>query len=104
MAGPNNSGKSTLLQAVATWGMAVQRWRADRGDGASKATVRTGIPISRKDFTAIPLRDMSLLWADRSTAYREDEKPTAKPGYPKVLTASRSAAKGRWSRYAAPVH
>jgi predicted ATPase len=89
LAGPNNSGKSTLLQALAVWGLVLQRWRAARGTEDSRATVRTGIPLSRKDFTAIPLRDMSLLWADRSTAYRkEDQTEARKPGYPKVLAVA----------------
>jgi len=65
LAGPNNSGKSTLLQALAVWGLCLQRWINERISGQSKAKSRTGIPISRKDFTSIPLREMNLLWTDR---------------------------------------
>ena len=54
LAGPNNSGKSTLLQALATWAFALERWRL--GKGKAGATIRTGQAITRKDFTALPLR------------------------------------------------
>ena len=33
LAGPNNSGKSTLLQALAVWNLALQRWRTEKGNG-----------------------------------------------------------------------
>lgn len=83
LAGPNNSGKSTLLQAIAVWNLALPRWMAERG--SSKAKERTGIPISRKDFTAIPLREMNLLWSARDTAYKKDERAGAKPGEHKLI-------------------
>ena len=63
LAGPNNSGKSTLLQAVATWKLALDRWVAQRAGG--KAAARSGVAIPRADFTAVPLREMNLLWEDR---------------------------------------
>ena len=63
LAGPNNSGKSTLLQAIATWKMGLDRWVAQRG--GSKAATRSGVSITRNDFTAVPLREMNLLWEDR---------------------------------------
>ena len=71
LAGPDNSGKSTLLQALATWSMALERWRLGKGrvlaDGEgkkrpSKTKIRTGQPATRKDFTALPLREFNLLW------------------------------------------
>jgi predicted ATPase len=86
LAGPNNSGKSTLLQAVSVWNLAVQRWRQERDIAKSKAALRTGVPVSRKDFTAIPLRDMNLLWFARSTAYSKEDDPDKKPGEPKLVT------------------
>jgi len=92
LAGPNNSGKSTLLQAVSVWNLAVQRWHQERGIDKSKSKsksvppLRTGFPVSRKDFTAIPLRDMDLLWFNRSTAYSKDEKAKTNPGQPKLAT------------------
>ncbi|HUT31470.1 MAG TPA: AAA family ATPase [Sedimentisphaerales bacterium] len=86
LAGPNNSGKSTLLQAIAVWNLALQRWRQERGGAKSKRRRRSGFPVSRKDFTAIPLREMNLLWTDRSTAYSKDEEPAAKPGQLKPVT------------------
>lgn len=63
LAGPNNSGKSTLLQAVATWKLALDRWVAQRAGG--KAVKRSGVAIPRSDITAVPLREMNLLWEDR---------------------------------------
>ena len=66
LAGPNNSGKSTLLQAVATWKFALERWVSQRT--GSKAGQRSGVPITRREFTAVPLREMNLLWEDRRVA------------------------------------
>ncbi len=87
LAGPNNSGKTTLLQAISVWNLALQKWQ-DEHPESSKAKQRTGFPISRKDFTAIPLRDMNLLWSDRSTAFSRNEEPGAKPGTPKLAAVS----------------
>ena len=73
LAGPNNSGKTTLLQAIAVWNLALQKWTAGRGgESGSKARERTGVPITRKEFVAIPLREMQLLWHETSTALRKD--------------------------------
>ncbi|MBU0508185.1 AAA family ATPase [bacterium] len=89
LAGPNNAGKSTLLQAVAVWNLAMSKWRQVHPEGTKKGEgrekQRPGIPITRKDFTAIPLREMNLLWYNRSTAYSKGESKTAKQGFPKLM-------------------
>lgn len=87
LAGPNNSGKSTLLQAIAVWNLALRKWLIERGpESGSKAKDRTGVAITRKDFTAIPLREMNLLWTDRSTGlYKEELNQDQKPGIPRKL-------------------
>ena len=63
LAGPNNAGKSTLLQAIATWRFGLERWVAHRSGG--RAVTRSGVAIPRADITAVPLREMNLLWEDR---------------------------------------
>lgn len=90
LAGPNNSGKSTLLQALAVWNLAKQKWLSERGpESGSKARKRTGVAITRKDFTAIPLREMNLLWHNRSTALHKDElQNDQKLGTPRILEIS----------------
>jgi predicted ATPase len=84
LAGPNNSGKTTLLQGIAVWNLAVQRWLAEHVE-SSKARQRTGVPISRNDFTTIPLREMNLLWYERDTGYGKDEKEGVEAGQPKLV-------------------
>jgi predicted ATPase len=93
LAGPNNSGKSTLLQALSTWSLALERWQLGKGRagperGRSKARpkIRTGQPVTRKDFTAIPLREFDLLWNDTQTALSKSELGEGqKPGEPRLI-------------------
>jgi predicted ATPase len=102
LAGPNNSGKSTLLQALATWAMALDRWRQGKRS-TGKAKQRAGTPLTRRDFTALPLREFDLLWNDRRTALARDELSSEqKPGEPRLIhisvTGSQiSPPKAAWS-------
>jgi predicted ATPase len=100
LAGPNNSGKTTLLQAITVWDLALRRWKERRGlETRSTARERTGVPLTRKDFTALPLREMNLLWTDTLTALRkEDAAAERKPGQPRVLSIALSgrAREGAW--------
>lgn len=96
LAGPNNSGKTTLLQAIAVWDLALQRWQEKRGpESGSRAKQRTGVPLTRKDFTALPLREMNLLWTDTLTALKKDElRQGQKLGQPRVLTIRLEGSEG----------
>lgn len=67
LAGPNNSGKSTLLQAIVAWKFGLDRWVAER-KGAGRPMQRSGVSIMRSEFTAVPLREMNLLWKDRQVS------------------------------------
>ncbi len=100
LAGPNNSGKTTLLQAIAVWYLALQKWRERRGpDTGSKARLRTGVPLTRQEFTALPLREMNDLWSDTVTGLGKEElKEGQKLGQPRVLTITLegSTPQGDW--------
>ena len=63
LAGPNNTGKTTLLQAIATWGLALRSWRA-RNDFNSRRGGYAWAPVSRQKFVSVPLRSFDLLWTD----------------------------------------
>lgn len=61
--GPNNSGKTAALQAIALWDIGVKRWIEKRG---SKETPieRPGVTINRRDLIAVPVPSAKLLWRD----------------------------------------
>ena len=62
-AGPNNSGKTTAIQALTVWRLALNRWLEKRERSPrSKARQRVGVPITRPDMTAVPVREVRLLW------------------------------------------
>jgi energy-coupling factor transporter ATP-binding protein EcfA2 len=46
--GPNNSGKTTALQAFALWDLGLRRWKEKRGAGAPEK--RPGVNINRRDL------------------------------------------------------
>jgi predicted ATPase len=64
LAGPNNSGKTTVLQAIAAWSLALDRWK-QLNDFQRHGGAYTRAPIARQAFSAVPLRTFDLLWSDR---------------------------------------
>jgi predicted ATPase len=61
LCGPNNSGKTAALQAIALWQLGLKAWQAERGMG-STARKRVGVPINRRDLVSIPVPETNLLW------------------------------------------
>lgn len=59
--GPNNSGKTTALQALALWETGLKEWLARRTNG-SQADQRTGVTVNRRALTHTPVSDARLLW------------------------------------------
>src|SRR2546430_64081 len=62
--GPNNSGKTTALQALALWELGLRRWIEKRGSAKSKAQQRVGVVINRRDLVQLPVPRSALLWRD----------------------------------------
>jgi len=60
LVGPNNTGKTTVLQALTLWDLALNTWYNQKFD--SKARQRTGVTLARQDFYAIPVPETRLLW------------------------------------------
>lgn len=59
--GPNNSGKTTALQALALWDVGLRKWN-ERREGKTSPQKRPGVTINRRDLIAIPVPDANLLW------------------------------------------
>ncbi len=64
IAGPNNTGKTTMLQAVAAWNLALREWKT-LNDFTRRNSAYTRKPIARQAFSAVPLRTFDLLWRER---------------------------------------
>ena len=59
--GPNNSGKTSAMQALALWGVGLRRWNEKRS-GKSAPEKRPGVTVNRRDLAAVPVPDANLLW------------------------------------------
>lgn len=72
--GPNNSGKTTALQALSLWYAGLLKWselrlrrnlREETGRDKEVTTVTSdGVVINRLDLNAIPVPNAQLLWKD----------------------------------------
>jgi energy-coupling factor transporter ATP-binding protein EcfA2 len=59
LVGPNNSGKSSILQALAIWQFCIEEFRRAKRHGKS------GIQIVLPNFTALPVPEFNLLWTEK---------------------------------------
>ena len=59
--GPNNSGKTTALQALSLWETGLHSWMTKRTT-ESTAKERSGVTINRRDLISIPVANSRFLW------------------------------------------
>ncbi len=60
--GPNNSGKTSALQAITLWGIGLRKWAEVKKTSTAKK--RPGVAINRKDLLTIPIPSAKQLWKD----------------------------------------
>ena len=59
--GPNNSGKTSALQALALWRLGVLRW-VENGTDSNAPEPRLGATVGRRDLLAAPVPSAEALW------------------------------------------
>ncbi len=68
--GPNNSGKTTILQAIATWSEIAFQWLEKNRDLAREDDENyPGINIISELFYSMPIADFEHLWKDRNVQH-----------------------------------
>ena len=77
--GPNDSGKTTALQALALWELGLRRWMERRGTTPAHDMRRPGVTINRQDLLYVPVSQANSLWRGlrtRETWRGEDARGT----------------------------
>ena len=73
--GSNNTGKTTLLQAIALWHLATKKIldksrQKKTKNAASKDHKRDGVTITRKEIFALPTKDVRNIWHELTVTPR----------------------------------
>ena len=94
--GPNNSGKTSALQALALWQSGVREWRARRA--GSTARIRPGVTLNRLALTHTPVAEARLLWRNLriSSQARDDQGTSQEPIFIDVLVEGQEGG-ARWA-------
>ncbi len=58
--GPNNAGKTSVLQAFALWSLGIKTWNISKGK--SKGRIRYSVPINRLNLYQLPVQNARFLW------------------------------------------
>ena len=98
LAGPNNTGKTTLLQAIAIWHFAFREWQKKRGGSIAKK--KRSVQLTRKEFLPVPVQRFNLLWTDAFTSLRKDEgggRGAATPRIMEIVLEGRDREGNEWT-------
>lgn len=63
--GPNNSGKTSAIQALALWDTGLKHWNAKRS-GKTTPRKRAGVAVNRRELFFVPVPEARLLWRERN--------------------------------------
>jgi energy-coupling factor transporter ATP-binding protein EcfA2 len=95
--GPNNSGKTSALQALALWHTALEEWNSRRASG-SRASKRPGVTVNRRSLTHTPVSEARQLWHGLrvNVATRANGSQDTKPVFLDLIVEGETSGK-RWT-------
>jgi predicted ATPase len=64
--GPNNSGKSTIFQALCLWEIGVRNYMAAKEQ--NKLNTNNSVTLNRRDLLNSPIEDARFLWTEKKTS------------------------------------
>ena len=82
LVGPNNGGKTTFLQALSLFGLAIEVWYEKRIDKKTKASKKTGVAIGIDRVLNMPIAEFRELW--RNLVLRQYDKEIKKQNSIKI--------------------
>lgn len=65
--GPNNCGKTTLLQAIAVWSEICRRWLSDQSRIATKTREGEYVAVEISRLESLPYKDFRQMWRNQDT-------------------------------------
>jgi energy-coupling factor transporter ATP-binding protein EcfA2 len=71
--GPNNCGKTSVIQALALWCQAVKTWHAAREGSA--ASERAGTPLNRLNILNVPVQRTRFFWHETKVRTGNNDIP-----------------------------
>ena len=71
--GPNNCGKTSVIQALALWGLAIQTWQAARAGGSARD--RAGTPLNRLNILNVPVPRTRFFWHETKVRSGNNDVP-----------------------------
>ncbi len=80
--GPNNSGKTSAMQALTLWDIGVKRWNEKRPKEEDVPKKRPGVALNRRDLLSIPHPSAIQLW--RGLQVRASRKGASNKGVENV--------------------
>jgi hypothetical protein len=92
LVGQNNSGKTTVMQAMNLWAFLCQTWRRERA--GSTASQRAGLSISRSQIYPAPVRNVTHLWHNNQV---REKGQTSKPIVLSVTLEGKDESGADWS-------
>jgi len=69
--GPNNCGKTSAIQALALWSLALQTWHRERSE--SKREARISVGLNRLNILTVPVAEARFFW--HNTRVRSGQTP-----------------------------
>lgn len=91
--GPNNSGKTSAIQALALWDTGLKHWNAKRS-GKTTPKKRAGVAVNRRELFFVPVPEARLLWRERNVrdAYKLEGRQQTRNVRIEIVVAGVSGA------------
>ena len=95
--GPNDSGKTTALQALSLWELGLRRWRERWGIVPTSDLQRPGVSINRLDLFSVPVNHANQLWRGLRTREANRQNVGTSNVRIEIEVHGRSKAGNSWS-------